>query len=700
MNKLYVCYCRVTHGGRPYEKENSYFKFKLRDGIPSNIPAQVTPRQSDSDGVHPYDLRKILSRSRSTVKHNCEPSFSSTESDRSCPLYHIGSDFPPPWVEETDYRQYLGALPDESNSADLLLTPFIGSERPLLGNTQSRDRNFDVEDCAQAREDRWRDNDVKRFAEVAQYLDHTALQTLAAPEPASPFSNYPGETPPLHPPTTSEYKYTYSEPTLPGRQYPAPSINSYLAETPPLQQPPSTTEYKYLPSESLQPAARQYQPQSVTNYLAQSSSHLQQPPPTECRRAVSEALVRQQRPQSANNYIGRLVDFQQPLPNEFRHSISEQAPSARQYHTSYSNYPGQTAAVQPLLSNRPKFAYSDIPQRTTKQRRPLSASNLSGLLIQTSSTGYEYADSTRAPPRTRQHNYSAPSQGSTYSSKQPKGHRESNCAVAEYLGKVSSQRNYRPSPNFEPQPSSAPASAESNEQQLQLSEEQQQQLIHQQQLEKETSRRRFEAFANHLEHTYPLTGSRVQPPPSEPDFTEFADINQFLEERPLDDLPTADMYHQPNAFEENTTMLRRSAPVGALHHPSQLAFQQYQRPEEQTTVYRFSNSSGEPSNRIVNGGMVNGGIANGGMVNGGMVNQMAMSEKKELHELNNRLSVVLQSQQPPEGRFDATSLLNAVDSLEQELSHVRTTYEQELGKIRWVHSFLHYKNLLLLDFEQ
>ena len=683
-----ICVSRFTHGGRPWQSQNGFFKYNLRDGVPGR---DTTP----SDGFRPIDSQRFGLRRSGSVKSICDRNLSSTESDTSCPPYQLpGSDFPPPWVEETDYRQYLGALPDESGSLDHISTAFLQEDQFLQDNPSWDNRNFGVEECTQARENRWRDNDVKRFAEVAQYLDHTALQTLAAPEPVSPFSHYADETLPQQAPLTSQYKNTYIDQSQSSsRQYAAPPGGNYPAQTPPFQHPPRT-EYKYLPTEPLQPAARQYRQQSVSGYLA--SAQVQQQPPgefrhntpapqppsgqhrpqsaysnrptTEHRHVAPPGQQRQQhsaiqRPQSAVSYSDDSVRFQAP---QYRHP----EPLARQYCTAY---------VQT----------SQLPSRTVNRRRQLSDSSLSELLNETQSNRSAHTKAS-VPPIRGQQNYTAPSSQSGFSSKQATRHRashhveytdtpappilrnqqhhpapslhrhrDSNCAVAEYLGKA--QRSYGI-----PLSSTGTVDSSPQKQQPKLTEEQQQQLVNQQRREKETSQRRFEAFAHHLENTYPLTGPRVYPK-SEEDYRVFADISQFLEDPPLDDLPTSNMYHQPS---DNPVMLRRAVPVGGALHPSQMSFQQYKQSEEKPTVYRFANSSGVPSH---------------GIVNGGIVNQMAVSEKKELHELNNRLSAVLQNQQPTEGRFDATSLLNAVDSLEQELTHVRTTYEQELGKIRYGH---------------
>ena len=684
---------RFPHGGRPWQSQNGFFKFNLRDGVPGR---DTKP----SDGFRPYDSQKFGLRSGS-VKSICDRNLSSTESDTSCPPYNIGSDFPPPWVEETDYRQYLGALPDESRSLDNISTPFVGDDQFLQDNPSWDNRNFGVEECTQARENRWRDNDVKRFAEVAQYLDHTALQTLAAPEPVSPFSNYAEESLPPQAPSTSEYKNTYIDQLQSSsRQYAVPPAGRYSAQAPPFQHPPRT-EYKYLPTEPLHPAARQYRQQSVSGYLA--SAQVQQQPPGEYRRnvPVPQPPSGQHRPQSAYNNRPTTENRHVAPPGQ------QQQHSARQRPQSAVSYSDHSAGFQAPQYRHPEplarqycTAYvqtSQLPSRTVNQHRQLSDSSLSELLIETQSNRFahtnpsvppihsqqnytapslqsafsskqatrhrashhvEYTDTSVPPILPNQQNYTAPSLQSGYNSKQTR-HRDSTCAVAEYLGKA--QQSYGIPPASTRTVDSTPP-----KQQPKLTEEQQQQLVNQQRREKETSQRRFEAFAHHLENTYPLTGSRIHPP-SEEDYRAFADISQFLEDPPLDDLPTANMYHQPN---DNAVMLRRAVPVGGALHPSQMSFQQYQQPEEKPTVYRFANSSGVPSH---------------GIVNGGIVNQMAVSEKKELHELNNRLSAVLQNQQPTEGRFDATSLLNAVDSLEQELAHVRTTYEQELGKIRYVH---------------
>ena len=871
-NTLYVSFCRATHGARPWQRENPYAKFTLRDGIPVREPAQITPIRSCSDDFVPYQLQQLLSHPGSNLKNDCEPSLSSLDSDSPCPTYHINNDFPEPWGEPPDYRQYIGALPDDTNSLDPLSAPIIETDCPV-GATRSWDRNFDTDECAQGREDRWRDNDLKRFAEVAQYLDHTALQTLATPEPSSPFSNYPGPTPPSQTPVASENKLAFSEPVQLSAGQDA-SVSSVW--TPPLQPPLTATGIQFIPTESLQPAAREYQPQSTTNYLSQLSQ-LQPPSTSEYQRTVSEPLkpsVGQHRPQSAVSYLGRPTEYQrtvteplqlpggqnrpqsaaaylgraaeyqssitdqlqhsvgqnrpqsaaghlglpaeyqrtvtEPLqlsvgqnrpqsaagylgrPAEYQHTVTEPLqhsvgqnrpqsvagylgrpaeylltvsepaqtstgqqrphsgvsylgrpaenqrniteplhpptslqrpqsasgylvrpaenqrtvseplqPSTRQHRPQFAasyfgkptcfkqisaneyrhsppdrpqpsalhsrppsiDRPPQAAPVQRTSHDRQKYTHPGISRHTTKQSRPSSASTHSGLLIPArpaSSIGSDHAGVTRAPTTSRQYNYSS----SVRSSKATKWHRDSDCAVAEYLGKTTPLRIHTPSTGFEPQPpSSAPASSE------QLSDEFQHQLTQQQQLQKEASRRKFTAFANHLEHTYPLTGPRVQSQAPEEDYVQFADITQFLEEPTLDDLPTADMYHRPIAFEH--TMLRRPVPVGAPPPQSQVAFQQYQQqPEGNTTTYRFANPS------VTNNAADN-------MV----VSQVGTSEKKELQDLNNRLSAVLQNQQPQEERFSATSLLNSVDCLEQELAHVRTTYEHELGKIRYCFTF-------------
>ena len=858
-NTLYVSFRRATHGARSWERENRYVKFTLRDGIPvRREPAQITPRQSCSDDVDPYDLQQILSRRGNNLKYDCEASLSSLDNDSLCPTYHINNDLPEPWGEPLDCRQYLGALPDECDSLDPLSGQNIETDCSL-GATRPWDRNFDTDESAQAREDRWRDNDVKRFAEVAQYLDHTALQTLAAPEPTSPFSNYPGPTPPSHTPVTTGNKVAFSEPVQLSAGQDA-SFSSVWSPPPSFHLPSSTaTAHQLIPTESSQPAAREYQPQSTTNYLSQLS--LLQPPstgeyhrtvseplqpsvgqqrpqsavsysggpteyqctvsdpaqtstrqhqpqcavgylrrptaeyqhsvteslplpggqnrpqsaaghlgrPTENQRTLSEPLqlsVGQNRPQSASGYLGRPTENQrsvsEPLqlsvgqnrpqsaagylgrptenersvteslqllggqrrpqsaaaylgrPSEYQRTVTEsiQLPTSQhlvkptenqrtvsgplqpsrqhlpQFAASHLGKPTcfrqisaseyrhspvaptpppaipsrphsidhalQTATVQ--RTDRQKYTYPSTPQLTTKQHRPTSASNLSGLLIPVRPASSIGSDYTRAPPTSRHHNYS----GSVRSSKPTTWHRDSDCAVADYLGKTTPLRILAPSTGFEPQPpSSAPETTTSTEP---LSEEFKHQLTQQQQLQKEASRRKFAAFADHLEHTYPLNGPlRIQSQAPEEDYLQFADITPFLEEPTLDDLPTSDMYHRPIAFEH--TMPRR--PVGAP--PPQVAFQQYQqRPEGKTTTYRFANPSDQLNNATDN------------MV----VSQIGTSEKKELQDLNNRLSAVLQSQQPQEERFNATSLLNAVDCLEQELAHVRTTYEHELGKIR------------------